>query len=45
MERKRGERYSQKFRRQTVKRMNGCDNILRLSREMDKVSRSAITWA
>jgi hypothetical protein len=34
VERKRGERYIQKFRCQTVERLNACENILRLSREV-----------
>ena len=34
MERKRGERYSKEFRRQAVERMNVCDNISRLCREL-----------
>ena len=34
MERKWKERYSQKFRRRAVARMNACDNIVRLSREL-----------
>ena len=34
MERKRGERYSKEFRRQAVDRMNVCDNISRLCREL-----------
>lgn len=34
MERKWKERYSQKFRRRAVARMNACENILRLSREL-----------
>jgi transposase-like protein len=31
---KRKERYSQKFRRLAVARMNACDNIIRLSQEL-----------
>jgi transposase-like protein len=34
VERKRGERYSKEFRRQGVERMNACDNISRLCREL-----------
>jgi len=34
VERKWKERYSQKFRRRAVARMNACENILRLSREL-----------
>ena len=44
MERKRGERYSQKFRRQTVERMNACENILRLSRELGIHRRLLYKW-
>jgi len=41
VERKWRERYSQKFRRRAVARMNACDNIVRLSREL-AVSRSLL---
>jgi len=34
VERKWKERYSQKFRRRAVARMNACENIVRLSREL-----------
>ena len=34
MERKRGERYGEKFRPRVVKRMNACDNIVKLSRKL-----------
>ena len=34
MERKWKERYKQKFRRRAVARMNACENITRLSREL-----------
>ena len=34
MERKWKERYSQKFRRRAVARMNACENIVRLSRDL-----------
>src|SRR5258706_3823669 len=34
VERKWKERYNQKFRRRAVARMNACDNIVRLSREL-----------
>ena len=44
MERKRGERYSQKFRCQTVERMNACENILRLSRELGIHRRLLYKW-
>jgi transposase-like protein len=44
VERKRGERYSQKFRGQTVERMNACENILRLSRELGIHCRLLYKW-
>ena len=44
MKRKRGERYSQKFRCQTVGRMNACENILRLSRELGVHRRLLYKW-
>ena len=34
MERKWHERYPQKFRCRAVERMNACDNIVRLAREL-----------
>ena len=44
MERKWKERYKQKFRRRAVARMNACENITRLSRELG-VSRGLLyTW-
>jgi transposase-like protein len=44
VERKWKERYSQKFRRRAVSRMNACENITRLSRELG-VSRGLLyTW-
>lgn len=44
MDRKRGERYNQKFRCQTVKRMNACENIQRLSRELGIHRRLLYKW-
>jgi len=44
VERKRRERYSQKFRCQTVERMNACENILRLSRELGIHRRLLYKW-
>ena len=38
MDHKRRERYSKEFRRQAVERMNACDNISRLSRELTGVT-------
>jgi len=44
VERKWKERYKQKFRRRAVARMNACENIMRLSRELG-VSRGLLyTW-
>ncbi|MGC2750724.1 MAG: IS3 family transposase, partial [Candidatus Acidiferrum sp.] len=40
----RRERYSQKFRCQTVERMNACENILRLSRELGIHRRLLYKW-
>jgi transposase-like protein len=34
VERKWRERYGQKFRRRAVERMNACENIVRLSRDL-----------
>ena len=44
MDRKRGERYNQKFRCQTVERMNACENVLRLSRELGIHRRLLYKW-
>ncbi len=44
MERKRGERYSQKFRCRAIERMNACENIVRLSREQDVHRRLPYKW-
>jgi putative transposase len=44
VDRKRGERYSQKFRCRTVERMNACENILRLSRELGIHRRLLYKW-
>ncbi len=44
MERKWKERYSQKFRCRTVERMNACENILRLSRELGVHRRLLYKW-
>src|ERR1700681_4284008 len=44
VDRKRGERYNQKFRCQTVERMNACENILRLSRELGIHRRLLYKW-
>jgi len=44
VERKRGERYNEKFRCQTVERMNACENILKLSRELGIHRRLLYKW-
>lgn len=44
MERKRGERYGEKFRRRVVQRMNACDNIVRLSRKLGVHRRLLYKW-
>lgn len=44
MERKKGQRYSNEFRRQAVERMLGCDNIVRLSRELGVCRRALYNW-
>jgi transposase-like protein len=44
VERKKGERYSQEFRRQVVERMKTCDNILRLSQELSIHRRLLYNW-
>ncbi len=44
VERKRGERYTQKFRCRTVERMYACENILRLSRELGIHRRLRYKW-
>ena len=44
MERKRRERYSNEFRRQTVERMNACDNISKLSRELGVARHLMYGW-
>jgi transposase-like protein len=44
VDRKRGERYKQKFCCQTVERMNACENIQRLSRELGIHARLLYKW-
>ena len=44
MERKKGERYGEKFRRRIVKRMNACDNILKLSRRVGVNRKLLYKW-
>jgi len=44
VERKWKERYSQKFRRRAVARMNACENIVRLSRELGLTRSLLYKW-
>ena len=44
MERKRGQRYSDEFRKQAVERMNACDNIVGLARELGVARRLLYVW-
>ena len=44
MERKKGERYSEEFRREAVQKMKSCDNILKLSRELGIHRRLLYNW-
>ena len=44
MERKNRQRYSNEFRRQAVERMCGCDNIVRLARELGICRRVLYNW-
>jgi transposase-like protein len=44
VERKKGERYSKEFRRKAVERMNACDNITELSRELGVVRHLLYHW-
>jgi transposase-like protein len=44
VERKKGQRYSNEFRRQAVERMCGCDNIMRLARELGICRRVLYNW-
>jgi transposase-like protein len=44
VQRKKGQRYSNDFRRQAVERMHGCDNILRLARELGICRRVLYNW-
>jgi len=43
VERKKGERYGKELKQQTVERMNTCDNIHRLSRELG-ISRNLLYY-
>ena len=44
MERKKGERYGEKFRRRAIEQMNACDNIVRLSRRLGVQRRLLYKW-
>lgn len=44
MERKKRERYSKEFKQQAVERMNACDNITRLSRELGVARHLLYYW-
>ena len=44
MERKKRERYSTEFKQQAVERMNVCDNITRLSRELGVARHLLYYW-
>jgi len=44
VERKKGQRYSKEFRHQAVERMNACDNIRRLSRELGVARHLLYNW-
>ena len=44
MERRRGERYSNEFKKQAVERMNACDNIVRLAGEIGVSRRLLYVW-
>jgi transposase-like protein len=44
VERQRGQRYSNEFRRQAVERMHGCVNIVQLARELGICRRVLYNW-
>ena len=44
MERKKGQRHSNEFRRQAVERMNACENIVALSQELGVARRLLYVW-
>ena len=44
MDHKKRERYSKEFRQQAVERMNACDNIARLSRELGVARHLLYHW-
>ena len=44
MDRKKGQQYSDEFRREAVGRMRACDNIVRLARELGVCRRVLYNW-
>lgn len=44
MERKKGQRYSNEFRREAVERMRACHNIIQLARELGISRRVLYNW-
>jgi len=44
VERQRGQRYGDKFRRRAVEQMNACDNIVRLSQKLRVNRRLLYKW-
>jgi transposase-like protein len=44
VERKRGQRYSTEFQREAVERTRGCNNIVRLARELGVCRRVLYNW-
>ena len=44
VDRKKGQRYNNEFRREAVERMRGCDNIVRLARELGICRRVLHNW-
>src|SRR5580658_2847542 len=44
VERKKGQRYSNEFRRQAFEQMKSCDNVLGLSRELGIPRRLLYNW-
>jgi transposase-like protein len=44
VERRRGQRYSNEFRKQAVEPMNACDNIVRFAKEMGVHRRLLYVW-
>jgi transposase-like protein len=44
VERQKGQRYSNEFRRQAVERMHVCDNIIQLARELGICRRVLYNW-